>query len=137
MWRLRAFLIERGGAAAAEMALVLPGVLFLMLGGGNLILLLYASVGLNSAAEAAARYASVQTAAAVAADTVPSFTESDIENYAAAVYKGPGMSPLNFKYSTTGKCGGGNYLLVASGTYHLYYGFGWLPIQLTNQSCFP
>jgi Flp pilus assembly protein TadG len=137
MRRLRAYLVERRGAAAVEMAFVLPGVLFLMLGGSNLVLLLYASVSLNSAAEAGARYASVRTAAAVAAGGAPTFTASDIQTYASSVYKGPGMGSLTFTYTTTGTCGGGNNLVTGSATYHLYYGIGWLPIPLTNKSCFP
>jgi Flp pilus assembly protein TadG len=113
------------------MALVLPAVLFLMLGGANLILLLYASVSLNSAAEAAARYASVQTAAGA------TFTASSIQTYASTVYKGPGMGSLTFTYTTTGTCGGGNNLVTGTATYHLYYGLGWLAIPLNNKSCFP
>jgi Flp pilus assembly protein TadG len=127
----RAYLAERRGAAAVEMAFVLPGVLFLMLGGANLVLLLYASVSLNSAAEAAARYASVQTAAGA------SFTASDVQTFASSVYKGPNMGSLAFTYTTTGTCGGGNNLVTGTGTYHLYYGIGRLSVPLTNKSCFP
>ena len=42
MRRLRDFCRNQAGAAAAEMALVLPGFLFLLLGGSNLILVTYA-----------------------------------------------------------------------------------------------
>jgi Flp pilus assembly protein TadG len=134
MPRLCAYLAERSGAAAVEMAFILPAVLFLMLGGANLILLLYAAVSLNSAAEAAARYASVQTAAGA------TFTASDIQTFASSVYKGPGMGSLAFTYANTGSCGtAGNNGNLVTGTanYHLYYGIGWLSIPLTNQSCFP
>jgi len=134
MRRIRAFLAERKGAAAVEMAFVLPAVLFLMLGGANLILLLYASVSLNSAAEAAARYASVKTAAGAA------FTASDVQTFASSVYKGPGMGSLSFTYVNTGSCGtagnNGN-LVTGSATYHLYYGIGRLGIPISNHSCFP
>lgn len=134
MRRLRAYIDELRGAAAVEMAFILPGVLFLMLGGANLILLLYASVSLNSAAEAAARYASVQTAAGA------TFTASQIQTFATSVYKGPTIGSLTFTYATTGSCGtagnNGN-LVTAAGTYHLYYGVGRLGIPISNHSCFP
>jgi Flp pilus assembly protein TadG len=137
MRRLRAFLVERCGAAAVEMAFVLPAVLFLMLGGANLTLLLYASVSLNSAAQAAARYASVQTAAGA------TVTASGVQTFASSVYKGPGMGSLAFTYVHTGSCNkdsNGNKignLVTGTATYNLYYGIGRFSVPLTNQSCFP
>jgi Flp pilus assembly protein TadG len=128
-----AFWRERRGSSAVETAFILPCVLFLALGGSNLILLLYAVVSLHSATEAAARYASMQTADN--SGTAPS--ASTVQTFAQSVYKGPQMGSLSFAYTTTGTCGGGNNLVVGSGTYHLYYGIGRLSIALNNQSCFP
>jgi Flp pilus assembly protein TadG len=130
---LRAFWRERRGASAVETAFILPGVLFLALGGSNLILLLYAVVSLHSATEAAARYASMQTADN--SGTAPS--ASTVQTFAQGVYKGPGLGTINFAYTNTGTCGGGSNLVVGSGVYHLYYGVGRLPLNLNTQSCYP
>jgi Flp pilus assembly protein TadG len=131
--RLRAFWAEGRGAAAVEMALVLPAALFLMLGGANLILLTYAVVCLHSAAEASARYASMQTADN--SGTHPS--SSTVTTAATSFYKGPGVS-ASFTYtSASGTCGSSDNLVTASGTYRLYYGIARLSVPLSTQSCFP
>ncbi len=59
---IAAYLRGRRGSAAAEFALVLPATLFFTLGAFNLSVLVYATSAMNRAAEAAARYWSVQTA---------------------------------------------------------------------------
>src|SRR5262249_4885480 len=57
VWRREA------GSAAAEFALLLPGMLFLVFGVINLSLLTFAAANLHAATEAAARYGSVTAAA--------------------------------------------------------------------------
>ena len=139
MRRLFGYLRERHGAAAVELALVLPGVLFLLLGGGNLVLVTYATMSLQSATEAGARYASVQTAAVTTAGTGTLPTQSTVSAYAAAHYKGPGIG-ASFTYVTTGACGtaGNNGNQVSgTGTYHLFYGWGRVPFTIKAQACFP
>ena len=136
MRALTRFWRERRGASAVETAFVLPAVLFLAVGGSNLIMLLWAVVSLHSATEAAARYASMQTADN--SGTAPS--ASSVQTFASSVYKGPGMGSLAFTYTTNGTCGtagnNGNKV-VGAGTYHLYYGVGRLALAMNTQSCFP
>jgi Flp pilus assembly protein TadG len=135
MRALRRIWRERRGATAVETAFILPGVLFLALGGSNLILLLYAVVSLHAADEAAARYASMQTVEN--SGTAP--TSTTVQTYAQTVYKGPGLSSLSFTYTNgaTVVCGGNNNKVVGAGTYHLFYGVGRLALPLTDQACFP
>ena len=137
---LKRYWRERRGASAVEMALVLPAVLFLALGGSNLVLVLYAVVSLNSATEAGARWASMQTndGSAPAACSTP--TSGSPCAIASSVYHGPGLGSLAFTFTpndTTITCGGNSNVVQASGVYHLYYGIGRLSMTLNTQSCFP
>ena len=58
MSRALGFFCKTGGAAAAEFALILPGMVFLIFGVINLCMVTYATVNLHSAVEQAARNAS-------------------------------------------------------------------------------
>jgi Flp pilus assembly protein TadG len=137
MRRLRAYLVDRRGAAAVELAFVLPAVLFLMLGGANLVLLLYASVSLNAATEAAARYASTYTLTHSGTAPTTGSNQDPVYTYAKSIYKGPGIKNLAFDYETNGTCGGGNNVVTGSGSYHLFYGVGNLSIGMNTTACFP
>jgi Flp pilus assembly protein TadG len=126
---------DSSGAAAAEMALILPALMFLVLGTIYLSLLGYAWVNLNSATDAAARYASV-TAAASGASPV----KSDVEGQATKFYKGFNFGPTFTYQGQTGACGstGNNgYLVTASGAFPLFFGFGRISVPLSTTACFP
>lgn len=136
MRRLRDYWRNRRGATAVEMALVLPGFLFLLLGGSNLVLVTYANMCLNAATEAGARYASTYTVA----HTGTSPTQTAVSGYATSIYKGPTVAGMTFTYTTDGACGAagnnGNKV-VGSGSYHLFYGIGNVSIPLNTTACFP
>jgi Flp pilus assembly protein TadG len=123
LWR------SRRGATAAEFALVLPGVLFLVFGAFNLAIVLYAASSLQAAAEASARWVSIQTA--LNSGTAPAL--ADVQTYAQNHYAGPGLTSLTFTSSTPG-CG---HSVSGSGTYELFYGFGALNVPVKAQACFP
>jgi Flp pilus assembly protein TadG len=117
------------------MALVLPGFLLLAVGAFTLFGMTYATMALQAATEAGARYASIQTA--VHSGTIP--TASTVQSYALSVYKGPGIG-ATFSYAHTGACGpGGNngHNLTGTGTFHVYYGWGSLPVTINSAACFP
>ncbi|HEY2052277.1 MAG TPA: TadE/TadG family type IV pilus assembly protein [Caulobacteraceae bacterium] len=124
---IAAFLRGRRGAAAAEYALVLPATLFLTLGIFNLSVVLFAISGLNRVTEAAARYASVQTALNGADPGAAAVRAFALSNYA-----GPIISPA-FTYTATG-CG---HTVHATGTYTLVTGFAQVPLNLSANACFP
>jgi hypothetical protein len=116
------------------MAFILPGVLFLMLGTGNLLMLTYATASLHGATEQAARYASVTSAA-----TGSSPSSSTVSAYASNIYRGPALGQT-FSYSSAGSCGTGGTngnQVTATGTYHLYYGVGRIAVTLNTQACYP
>lgn len=133
MRRLRQFWSDRGGASAVEMAFVLPGFLFLLMGGSNLAMVTYANSCLNAATEAGARYASVYTVQN--SGTAP--TQAKVSAYATSIYKGPTIKNLTFTYTTTGTCGGGDNLVTSTGSYHLFYGVGNISITMNSKACFP
>jgi Flp pilus assembly protein TadG len=136
MRRLSQIWSDRSAAAAVEMAFVLPGFLFLLMGASNLVLVTYANTCLNAATEAGARYASVRTVQN--SGTAP--TQAAVSAYATSIYKGPGVTNMNFTYTTTGTCGstGGNgNVVTGSGSYHLFYGIGNISIAMNTTACFP
>jgi Flp pilus assembly protein TadG len=136
MRRLGRIRSDRSGAAAVEMAFVLPGFLFLLMGASNLVLVTYANMCLNAATEAGARYASVQTVQN--SGTAP--TQTAVSAYATSIYKGPGITNMTFTYATSGTCGStganGN-VVTGSGSYHLFYGIGNISIAMNTTACFP
>ena len=136
MRRLGDFWRDGGGASAVEMAFVLPGFLFLLMGGSNLVLVTYANMCLNASTEAGARYASVQTVQH--SGTSPS--QAAVSAYATSIYKGPGIKNMTFTYAQTGTCGStganGN-LVTGSGSYHLFYGIGNISIAMNTTACYP
>ena len=127
---------NRSGASAVEMAFVLPGFLFLLMGASNLVLVTYANMCLNAATEAGARYASVQTVQ----NSGTSPTQAAVSAYATSLYKGPGITNMTFTYASSGTCGstGANGNVVSgSGSYHLFYGIGNISIGMNTTACFP
>lgn len=121
------------GASAGEFALVLPAILFLMFGAFNLLVVVYAAASLQAAAEASARYASIQTNLNGSAPS-----QATVQTYAASAYKGPGLSSLAFTCAG-GSCAasGCGHSVSATGTYKLSYGFGALTVPINAQACFP
>lgn len=124
---IAAYLRRSGGSTAAEFALILPSMIFFILGAFNLTAVFYATSGLNRAVEAAARYASVQTALN-GAD--PGATA--VQTWAAGNYAGPNVSQV-FTYSASG-CG---HTVSATGTYQMVAGVLNIPFSLSTQACFP
>jgi Flp pilus assembly protein TadG len=131
---LVAFLRDRKGAGAVEFALVLPGLMFLLLGVINLFLVVYAQVNLHSSTEFAARKAAVYYSAH-GSDA----TQSTVSGWASAMYFGPTISKT-YTFTTNGTCGstGSNgHKVIASGSYRVYYGFGTVNFPLSANACFP
>jgi hypothetical protein len=124
---IAAYLRGGRGAAAAEFALVVPAMIFFTLGAFNLSVVIYATSALNRAAEAAARYASVQTAL-TGAD--PGATV--VSAWAGSHYVGPGVTPV-FTYTASG-CG---HTVSATGSYQLVAGIVNIPVALAANACFP
>ena len=123
------------GAGAAEFALLLPALMFLMFGTINLFLLVYSAVNLHSATEGAARYASVTTAGG------GSPTQSTVNTYGTSHYVGPNIGAAFTYTAPTGSAGGctstTGYNVTGRGTYRMYYGFGFQSITLNSAACFP
>ena len=131
--RRSSYLWDRAGAGAAEFALVLPVLMFLILGVINVFMATYAAVNLHSASETAARWASVT----YASGTTP--TQATVSAYAQSQYKGPNVGGT-YVYSTNGTCGStgsSGYQVTATGTYKVYYGFGTMNFPIATQACFP
>ena len=133
------FLRDRRGAAAAEFALVLPAFIFFTLGAINLSTLLFAMTSLHQAAEGAARYSSVTTAAN---GVDPG--QAAVCAWAVNHYKGPGGvlattcagTPPPFVY-TASPTAGCAHVVTAAGSYTLYAGFLNKTFPLNATACFP
>ena len=133
MSRSPSFLHGQQGSAAVEFALVIPVLLFLILGVINLSMIVYAGTNLHSAVEQAARYATTQT----------NLTGSDpgstaISGYASGHYLGPGIG-ATFSYALTGACNATTtgHQVTGTGSYKLAYGFGAINVPLSATACFP
>jgi Flp pilus assembly protein TadG len=120
------FFRDRSGATAIEFALVTP--VFLVVVGAviNLGLMMWTQIGIEHAAEAGARYASITAS--------PCPTASAVQSYAATQDYGLGLPASTFTYSTA-SCG---YQLNASYSYLLLGGgFPQFTTQLTASVCVP
>jgi hypothetical protein len=136
--RARAWFSDRRGAAATEFALLLPGMLFLIFGIISLSVLTYAEVNLNSAVQAGARYASVQTATGNSGSLASNCTTSgSVCYYVRQHYKGPGISLAVSCSPSTCLASGCGHSVTGTGAYKLNYGFGFLNVPLTATACFP
>jgi TadE-like protein len=121
------------GASAAEFALVLPATLFLFFGAFNLCVVLYAQSCLQAATEAAARYASIQTAMTGSAPA-----QSAVQGVASGRYKGPRLGSLSFTCPSSNCAASGcGHTVSGTGTYKLNYGLGRINLTLSTRSCFP
>jgi Flp pilus assembly protein TadG len=112
------------GAAAVELALVLPVFILMVLGGVATASLGFAVSSLHFAVEDAARCASVKTTVCTSAATITA--------YAAKQYLGPGISPV-FSYSTAG-CG---HTVSATGTISLNLIPQLANIPISATACYP
>ena len=127
---IAAYLRRRRGNVAAEFALVLPATIFFTLGAFNFILVVYATSALNQTAQAAARYASVQTALNGADPGAAA-----VQAWASSNYAGPAVSQ-SFSYSATPLSGCG-HTVSATGTYNVVAGVVSIPFALAANACFP
>jgi Flp pilus assembly protein TadG len=128
---LARFVRSRRGNTAAEFALVLPGMLFLIFGAVNLCIVVYAAVNLHSAVEGGARYASVTTASGA------TVTSTSVSNYVTGHYKGPGLGMTVACTPTNCSASGCGHTVTATGSYKVSYGFGAVTVPLSATACFP
>jgi len=139
------YLTSEHGASAVEFALVVPILMFLVFGSIYFALLMYATVSLHQATEAAVRYASVQIAAN--GGTAPSnlssssSTSGSVAYYGVTHYFGPGINPtFTYTTSTTG-CAtstagtGTSNKVVGTGTFVLIGGIKNASISLSATAC--
>jgi Flp pilus assembly protein TadG len=117
LWR------ARSGAAAVELALVMPAFITMMVGGVYIGQMLFAANSMHYAVEVAARCAAVKTT--VCTDS------TSTTNYASNHYAGP-VTP-SFSYSATG-CG---HTVSATANYSVNYGLGAVTVPLSASSCYP
>lgn len=140
------FLHDRRGAAAAEFALILPGLLFLIFGALNLCLVVYAAVNLHSAVEGAARYATVQvntcgTTAFASCTNATNLsascaTSGSVCYYIVHHYVGPGLGLTVACSPTDCSASGCGHAVTATGSYKLSYGLGAVTVPLSARACF-
>ena len=105
--RGRRFLTEAGGASAAEFALVAPVFVASTFGVIYAALLIYSYAGLQSAAQEAARCASVRTAVC--------FDQTSVSDFALSRFTGPAVTPV-FTYAEA-DCG---HQVTAVGTLNVF-----------------
>ncbi|HZV85234.1 MAG TPA: TadE family protein [Brevundimonas sp.] len=103
----RRFLNETGGASAVEFALVAPVFIASTFGIMYAALLIYSYAGLQSAAQEAARCASVRTAVC--------FDQTSVSDFALTRFSGPAVTPA-FTY-TEADCG---HQVLAVGTLNVF-----------------
>jgi Flp pilus assembly protein TadG len=115
------------GSAAVEAAFILPAFLMLLFGIIKVSMLLWTLGSLHYAAEAAARYASVNCASSCTPDPA---------TYALDSYYGQSLGGTNpFSYSAATGCGN---TVTASYTYSLNIPLvGSYSVPLTTAACFP
>lgn len=105
--RVRRFLHETAGASAAEFALVAPVFIASTFGIIYAALLIYSYNGLQSAAQEAARCASVRTAVC--------FDQTSVSDFALSRFTGPAVTPA-FTY-VEADCG---HQVLAVGTLNVF-----------------
>lgn len=121
---LRRFARDESGATAAEYGLVLPLLLFAILGGFWVGLLMYSSSSLDLAVQGAARCMSV--------DANKCGSVADTQLYAQSLYNGPSLSPI-FTASTSG-CG---HTVIAQANFNLNILPGVASVPLSSSACYP
>ena len=122
---LRGYWREERGAGAAEFAIVVLPFSVLIFAIIHLCLMFYANQNLQYAVEGAARCSSVMS-------TTTCNTPTAVKNYAAALYKGPNISPI-FDYAATG-CG---HTVTATGSYAMNAVVVITSVPLSSTACFP
>ena len=124
--KLPRFFRDGSGASAVEFALLTP--VFLLIVGAviNLGLMMWTQLGMEHAAEAAARYASITAS--------PCPTPTAVQTYAATQDYGVGLPKSTFTYATA-SCG---YQVNAGYSYKMLGdGFPQFTTQLTATVCVP
>jgi hypothetical protein len=134
----RRYVRETDGGPAAEFAMLVPAVAFLLFGSMNLFLMTYAWADLNSSAEYAARQSAIWYNVNAAAPSA-----SQVTTWGASVYIGPGISaaftltqatnPITTPCNSSGT---GGSTVAGTGTYNFYYGFGRLSVPLKANACY-
>src|SRR5215469_9899453 len=97
---VRRFAFDSRAAGAVEFALVLPAVMFLLLGFINMFLVTYAEVNLRSAAQKAARWEATCTASG--SNWAP--CNESLTTYAQSQYMGPSLG-ANYTVVLSDACG--------------------------------
>lgn len=123
LWR--GYWREERGAGAAEFAIVVLPFSVLIFAIIHLCLMFYANQNLQYAVEAAARCSSVMS-------TTTCNNSTAVQNYAAALYKGPNISP-SFVYAATG-CG---HTVTGTGSYAMNAVVVTTSVPLSSTACFP
>jgi Flp pilus assembly protein TadG len=119
------FMADRGGAAAAEFALVLAPLILLTLGTINLCGMMYTASTLHYAAENTARWAAIKL-------TATPGTTPDVQTYGVSIYKGATATPT-FTQSNAG-CGN---TVVATANYNFTTGLTSSVVALSATACYP
>ena len=122
--RLLRRLIDEGGTAAVEFAMVMPAFAVLIVGGVWTAQLMFETSSLRYAVEAAARCAAVNNLTCTNATTT--------QTYAASKYYGPTYPAPTF-VSTTAACG---ETVTGTVTYVLNTGVTSISIPLSATACF-
>jgi Flp pilus assembly protein TadG len=120
---LRCLLSDDTGAAAAEFALIIPGLVLMSVGASYLVMMMWASSALHYATEDAARCASVRPTTCTSAGVT--------QTYAATRYTGPGTPTFT---ATSPACG---KQVAATLAYSLNTGLARISVPLSATACYP
>jgi len=126
---LRALLRNASGATAAEFALVVPFFIVLVFGTIN--------VGITMSAVNQVHYAAERSARCLSTSVIPASTAgscaANIDTYAKAWYRGPGLTGLTF---TTRRIDCGNEV-TGTGTYAIVTGIERTAVTISAKACYP
>lgn len=125
----RGFLVrfanDRSAATASEFALVVPFFILIVFGTISTCLGMAAVINMHYAAERAARCMSV--------NVTGSCTAANVDDYAKAWYRGPGVDGLSFAWSSQ-TCGN---QVIGTGSYTIVTGFEATAMTITARACYP
>lgn len=122
------FLRDRGGASAAEFALILAPLIMLTLGSINAAVMVYTASALHFAVEKTARWTAIQTT--VGGGVAPG--ASAIQTFGESVYQGATPS-VTFTATAPG-CGS---RIAGSAPYNFTTGLTSNVVSITASACYP
>jgi Flp pilus assembly protein TadG len=122
------FLRDRGGATAAEFALILGPLILLTLGSINAAVMVYTASALHSAVERTARWTAIQTT--IGGGVAPG--AAAIQAYGESVYKGATPSVL---FTATAPGCGSN--IAGAAPYNFTTGLTSNVVSITASACYP